>query len=293
MMGWLNSLSRPARAAIALALAAITLVSVNLLAREGLRHWRADITESGLYTISDATRQVLDGLEDPIALRFYYSRQIGDRVPTYAQYADRIRNLLSLYDSLAGGKLRVEYFDPRPFSDEEDRAVAAGLRGVSLGDGQTSVYLGLVASNLTDDQQVIAFFTLDRADFLEYDLTRLIHALAEPKRKVVGLITGLAIAGTMDPQTGQPVPAWLVYQQMSEFFDVKAVSADMAEVPGDVDVLVIVAPDKLTDQAAFAIDQFALSGKPVLVFADPFSELRQVNKSALKDGDGLLRLLKA
>lgn len=293
MMGWLNSLSRPARAAIALALAAITLVSVNLFAREGLRHWRADITEGGLYTISDATRQVLDGLDDPITLRFYYSRQIGDKVPTYAQHADRIRNLLSLYDSLAGGKLRVEYFDPRRFSDDEDRAVAAGLQGVNLGDGQTSVYLGLVGTNLTDDQQAIPFITLDRANFLEYDLTRLIHTLAEPKRKMVGLITGLPIAGTMDPQTGQPVPSWLVYQQMSEFFDVKAVSADAAEVPGDVDVLLVVAPDKLTDRAAFAIDQFALAGKPVLVFADPFSELRQVNKSTLKDGDALLRLLKA
>jgi ABC-type uncharacterized transport system involved in gliding motility auxiliary subunit len=71
------------------------------------------------------------------------------------------------------------------------------------------------------------------------------------------------------------------------------VSTDAAEIPGDVDVLVVAAPDKLTERAAYAIDQFALAGKPVLVFADPFSELRQIHKSALKEGDALLRLLKA
>ena len=226
-----NSVSRSTRVVIALALAAVTLVSVNLFATESMQQWRADTTEGGLYTISAATRKVLSHLQDPITLRFYYSREIGNKVPTYAQYASRIRNLLSLYQSLSGGKLRVEYYDPKPFTEDEDRAVAAGLQGVSLGTGQTSVYLGLVGSNLTDNQQVIPFFNLDRSDFLEYDLTRLIYKLADPKRKVVGLLTSLPLAGSMNPQTGQPIPPWLVYQQMSDFFTVKAVSADMKTVP--------------------------------------------------------------
>jgi ABC-type uncharacterized transport system involved in gliding motility auxiliary subunit len=291
-MNAIASLSRTVRATLVLALAAVTLVSVNLLAREALRHWRVDLTSSGLYTVSEATRRVLSGLDDAVTLRLYYSREIGDRVPSYGQHAERVRNLLALYESLGNGKLTVETYDPRPFSDEEDRAVAAGLQGASLGDGQGSVYLGLVGTNSTDDQEVIGFFTLERADFLEYDLTKLVHKLAEPKRKVVGLLTGLPLAGGMDPQGG-PIPPWLVYQQVAEFFQVKAVSADMAEVPADVDLLLIVAPDKLTERAAYAIDQFALSGEPVLVFADPFSEVRRGEPSALADGDPLLKLLKA
>ena len=288
-----NSVSRSTRVVIALALAAVTLVSVNLFATESMQQWRADTTEGGLYTISAATRKVLSHLQDPITLRLYYSREIGNKVPTYAQYASRIRNLLSLYQSLAGGKLRVEYYDPKPFTEDEDRAVAAGLQGVSLGTGQTSVYLGLVGTNLTDNQQVIPFFNLDRSDFLEYDLTRLIYKLADPKRKVVGLLTSLPLAGSMNPQTGQPIPAWLVYQQMSDFFTVKAVSADMKTVPADVDILLVVSPEKLTEQAAYAIDQFALSGKPVMVFSDAFSETGRVRQSTLKKGDALERLFKS
>jgi len=289
----LSTMSRTARVAIALALAAVTLVSVNLFASESLQQWRADTTEGGLYTISKATRKVLTHLQDPITLRFYYSREIGNRVPTYAQYAGRIRNLLQLYQSLSNGKLRVEYYDPKPYTEDEDRAVAAGLQGVSLGNGQTQVYLGLVGSNLTDNQQVIPFFNLDRSDFLEYDLTKLIYKLAEPKRKVVGVITGLPLMGSMNPQTGQPVPAWLVYQQMIDFFTVKAVSADAKVVPADVDVLLVVSPNKLTEQAAYAIDQFALSGKPVLVFADAFSETGRVRGPTLKKGDALERVFKS
>jgi len=289
----LNTISRASRVAIALALAAITLVSVNLFATESLQQWRADATQGGLYTISKATRKVLSHLQDTITLRFYYSRAIGNQVPTYAQYAERIRNLLQLYQSLSNGKLRVEYYDPKPFTEDEDRAVAAGLQGVTLGNGQTQVYLGLVGTNLTDNQQVIPFFNLDRSDFLEYDLTKLIYKLAEPKRKVVGIITGLPLMGSMNPQTGRPIPPWLVYQQMIDFFTVKAISADMKVVPPDVDVLLVVSPNKLTEQAAYAIDQFALLGKPVLVFADAFSETGRVRHSTLAKGDALERLFKS
>lgn len=289
----LDIVSRSTRVVIALALAAVTLVSVNLFATESLQQWRADTTQDGLYTISKATRKVLGHLQDTITLRLYYSRQIGNQVPTYAQYADRIHNLLKLYQSLSNGKLRVEFYDPKPFTEEEDRAVAAGLQGVSLGNGQTQVYLGLVGTNLTDNQQVIPFFNLDRSDYLEYDLTKLIYKLAEPKRKVVGILTGLPLMGSMNPQTGRPIPAWLVYKQMTDFFTVKAVSADMKAVPADVDVLLVVSPSKLTEQAAYAIDQFALAGKPVLVFADAFSETGRARQSSLKKGDALERLFKS
>jgi len=54
----------------------------------------------------------------------------------------------------------------------------------------------------------------------------------------------------------------------------------------------IVAPDELSDDLAYAIDQFALSGKPVVVFADPFSELNLRNPTGLaKNGKNFLKLL--
>ena len=54
------------------------------------------------------------------------------------------------------GKIRLEVYDPQPFSDDEDRAVAFGLQGVPLDAQGEQVYFGLAGTNSTDDQQVIA-----------------------------------------------------------------------------------------------------------------------------------------
>ena len=57
-------------------------------------------------------------------------------------------------------------------------------------DGETG-YFGLVASNTTDNDTAVEFFSPDRERFLEYDLTKLINGLANPKKRVVGLIAGI------------------------------------------------------------------------------------------------------
>ena len=83
-------------------------------------------------------------------------------------------------------------FDPEPFSDAEDRAVASGLQGVPLGDEGINVYFGVYASNSTDTEMRIPFISLERERFLEYDLTKMIYSLAHPEKNVVGLITRIA-----------------------------------------------------------------------------------------------------
>ena len=55
-----------------------------------------------------------------------------------------------------------------------------------LDQGGEQVYFGLAATNSTDDQQIIPFFQPERERFLEYDLTKLIHSLAFPKKTVSG-----------------------------------------------------------------------------------------------------------
>jgi ABC-type uncharacterized transport system involved in gliding motility auxiliary subunit len=289
-MDWLNKMSRRRLTIIAVLLAAITLMSVNMFAGTVMRSWRADLTEGKLFTITDATRQVLGQLDEAINVRLYYSRALGDQAPHYAAHAERARGLLELYADLAGGKLNVEVIDPEPFSDEEDRAVAAGLRGVPIGQSGQAAYLGVAGSNSTDDQETIGFLSLERQNFLEYDLTKLIHKLADPARKTIGLITRLGLAGGVDPQRGR-LPQWMIYQQMSELFDIEVVNATAGVIPPSVDVLLLVAPDPLSEREVYAIDQFALSGKPVIAFVDPFSETHPQQVAHLKEGQPIHDLL--
>ena len=178
--------SRRAAAIIALISAAVLFVAINVIANHTLRSARLDLTQQHLFTLSDGSKKTLAHIDEPIVLRFYYSPRLGDEVPSYGIFAQRVREMLEEYAALARGKIRLEELDPEPFSQTEDRAVAFGLQGVPLDQGGDQVYFGLAATNSTDDQQVIPFFQPDRERFLEYDLTKLVHSLAFPKKTVVG-----------------------------------------------------------------------------------------------------------
>jgi ABC-type uncharacterized transport system involved in gliding motility auxiliary subunit len=295
MIGACSSLSRSTLAWVGLGLAAVILLSVNLLASVNLRNWQADLTEGSVFTISDGTRQILSGIDEPISVQLYFSKRLGEMAPSHARYFERVQALLERYRDLSGGKLQVSYLDPEPFSDAEDRAVAAGLQGRRLNAEGELGYFGLVARNSTDNVEVIPFFSPDRGAFLEYDVTKLVNTLANPKKHVVGVISGLPLNGGKMPMSEQPTPPWLIMDQLREFFDVKMIDANISSVPSDVDVLMIVQPLGLEPKAAYAIDQYVLGGGKALVLVDPMPEsayLATIEKSA-KGLDEIKRLIKA
>jgi ABC-type uncharacterized transport system involved in gliding motility auxiliary subunit len=290
--------SRRALAVTALILIGVLLISANIVAGRFLAT-RLDLTAEHLYTLSPGTRNTLAKIDEPITLRFYYSTRLGDEVPSYGVYAQRVRELLDQYVAKAHGKLRLEVYNPQPFSDVEDRAVAFGLKGVPLDAQGEQVYFGLAATNSTDDQQVIPFFAPDRERFLEYDLTKLVHALAFPKKTVVGLITTLPLEGdVMAMMRGRPSEPMTVIEQLQQLDQIKPLAAGIDAVPPDIDVLMLVHPQNLPDKTLFAIDQFVLKGGKALVFVDPLSEFQashpsQLNPSGSSNSSNLERLFKS
>jgi ABC-type uncharacterized transport system involved in gliding motility auxiliary subunit len=290
--------SRRAVAGVALVCIAMMLISVNIIAARFFA-WRLDLTSERLYTLSRGTQQTLARIEEPITLRFYYSTRLADEVPSYGVYAQRVRELLDQYVAAAHGKIRLEVYNPLPFSDVEDRAVAFGLQGVPLDVAGEQVYFGLAATNSTDDQQVIAFFQPDRERFLEYDLTKLVHSLAFPKKTVVGLISTLPLEGDMMAMMrGRPSEPMAIMEQLQQLDTVKPLAANIDAIPPDVHVLMLVHPQNLSDKTLFAIDQFVLKGGKALVFVDPLSELQashpsQLNPPGSPTASNLERLFKS
>ncbi len=291
IIAWCASLNRHTLAWGSLALAAVILLSINLISSITLRNWQGDLTENRLYTISDGTGEILRGIDEPISARLYFSKKLGEMAPSYASYFDRVRALLEQYRDISRGKFQLAILDPEPFSDAEDRAVAAGLTGLRLNAEGDQGYFGLVATNATDNQQTIAFFSPDRESFLEYDITKIVYTLSNPKKRVVGLITSLPLDGGVTPMSEQQMPRWLIIDQIREFFDVRPLEQTVAAIPSDIDILMVAQPAELTPQAAYAIDQYALKGGKVLVFADPLPEAAQMAMLG-KSGTGMAELQK-
>lgn len=277
----------------ALVFAALALVGVNLWAGQGLSRYRADMTAGGIYTLSDATRSVLSGLDEPVTIRLFYTPELGTQVPTYGRHHDRVLSMLRHYGDLSAGKLRVSLVNAERFTDEEDEASAIGLQGAPLPGGNGSAFFGLAGTNSTDELEIIPFLTLERHNFLELDLTRMVFKLANAGKKKVALMSRLPIAGNVNPQTGQQIPAWAVLGQLRDFFDIDFLSPTFDTVPDDADLLLLVAPGEINEKTAYAIDQYALAGKPVIVFADPYSEVLQSARDNLQGSPLFTALLAA
>ena len=259
---------------LGIVLAIVLFVALNIWGSLDLRGLRFDLTENRQFTLSSGTEQLLAKVEEPITLRLYASRALRDANPFLGSYADRVHDLLRTYVGASQGKIRLEYIDPEPFSPEEDRAVGFGLEPLALDGGSTTGYLGIAGTNSTDDVDVIPALLPDREPFLEYDLTRLVNNLASPDKPVVALVTGLPLNG--DP-TMQYRP-WQVMQELEQFFDVRVEAGDIDRFADDVDVLMLVHPQALSEKTVYAIDQFALRGGKVLAFVDPHSEAQAIRQ---------------
>jgi gliding motility-associatede transport system auxiliary component len=255
-------------AATFLALAAL-FVGLTILANETLRGARLDLTQNKLYTLARGTERLVGRLQEPINLYFYFSQQASSAAPPLRAYAVRVRELLEELAARSGGMLRLHVIDPQPYSEDEDRATEAGLKAVPVGSGGDTIWFGLAATNSTDGRASIEFFQPQKEEFLEYDVARVIHQLAQPKRKLVGLLSSLPMGGGFDPAGGGMRQPWVVQSELAELFDLKPVAAGATELPAGLDALVVIHPKGLSPALSYAIDQYVVGGGHLFVAVDP------------------------
>ena len=248
------------------AVLAVALITINNNLFTGVR---LDLTENKLFTLSTGTINIISTLEEPISLDFYLSRKTLADFPQLMNYANRVRDLLEEYAAKSGGKITLSIIEPEPFSEEEDQAVASALNGISVNAAGDRAYFGLVGVNSTDDEANIPFFQTSREQALEYDITKLIYNLANPEKRVVGVMTGLPLFG--NPAQGVS-ERWAIINVMEEFFEVRNIGVSSDRIDEDVDVLMVVHPKGFTEQTLFAIDQYLLKGGHAMLFVDPLAE---------------------
>jgi len=108
-------------------LAAANFIAGNLwLAPVG---WaRADITQGHIYSLSDATRQYLAQLQEPLLIRGYFSARTH---PLLAPLVPQLHDLLEEYAVAGKGRVQVEFVDPHEDQAvEEEAASKYGIRPV-------------------------------------------------------------------------------------------------------------------------------------------------------------------
>lgn len=263
--------------ALVLLIGIAILVVVNYLINGlGFLNFRVDLTEKGNFTLSDGTRRIIEGLnpDKPVTIRFYATKD-SRLMPQWGQtYGNTVRDLLLEIAKAGDGKITLENIDPRPNTEEEDKAVADDIQGYTVNEEGDKAYFGL-AIHALDKKEVIPTLTPAEESSLEYQIARALAQVTRTKRTVVGVMSPMPIAGpafNFPPmmQQNQQRP-WIAIQQLRLDYDVREVPMSSEEIDADISILVLVHPADISQRAEFALDQFLLRGGKIVAFVDPHS----------------------
>lgn len=257
-------------------IAVATVLAVAIIS--ALPSLRIDLTEDNLYSLSDGTRNIVSNLQAPIELMFFYSESATEDIPQIRTYGSRVQELLNEIVLASNGLLSLNVIDPEPFSEDEDLATEFGIQAVPVTQGGQAIYFGLVVAQeesavqnpaLGRAAETMPLIRPDQEQFLEYEFMKLVSKVNNPDLQVVGLLTELDIDGGFDPLAGQATQQWMIMDIIRQLYAVQRVDMTATEIDEEVDILMIVHPQGLSDQLLYAIDQFVMRGGKTMVFLDP------------------------
>lgn len=224
----------------------INVISVRIFGR-------IDLTASKIYTLSDASRDLVRKVDDKITLKAYFTEDLP------APYNNNKRILLDLfndYKAYAGGNIQYEFINPTGESGEKETQ-ANGIPPVEVQvvhEDKVEVkraFMGLVIL-YEDKKEVIP--VLQDLDGLEYEISSAFKRLTHKDKKVVAFATGHG-EFTMDDLK-------VASAQLGEQYELLPLDLSKTlEVPDNISALLIIDPkNEFSDSAKFAIDQYIMRG---------------------------------
>lgn len=233
------------------------IVVVNLLSAE--YHVRLDLTEDRQYTLSPATKDILNDLTEPVTVRAFFSK---DLPPNIRKTRDDFQNLLIEYAALSDGQVLYEFVDPNEKESAEQDAISNGIQPVLIDIRekdqvkQQRAFLGATVS-LGDRKEVIPFIQPGAA--MEYALSTAIKKISIDRKPAVGFVTGHGEASLSEMME--------VREQLEILYEPKEVQlSDSAGVPADITTLVMIRPmDSIPPADLETLDRFLGRGGRLLV----------------------------
>lgn len=233
---------------------------------------RVDLTEGSIYTLSPGVRAMLQSLEEPVRIDFYYTEDGAKDIPVIRNHALRVQEFLDELARVSQGRVEVKTIDPQPYSEGEDAAKAAGIAPIMSDGAGRQLMLGMVVSGATDRREGIPYLNPADEAYLEYDISRAIISVSRQTRARVALISSMPMDSSFDERSRQMSPPWQILAQLRTLFDVEVVSPTAEKLPQKIDALVIAHPKGIGESLLRSIDAYAVAGGRMLLFLDPFCE---------------------
>lgn len=209
------------------------LLLVNLLARQFF--FRLDLTQNKQYTLSNATKNILKELDEPVMVTGYFT---GDLPQDYLKNREDFQNLLIEFSSRSGGMVDYEFIDPNENEENEQQAMQNGISPLLINVrekdavAQKKAFMGAVIAS-GDRTDIIPFVQPEGP--MEYQVTTAIKKVGTIDKPSVGLIQGHGEPSMQD--MAQTI------QTLSILYNVEPVNLQAGtEIPAHMKTLMLVKP---------------------------------------------------
>jgi gliding-associated putative ABC transporter substrate-binding component GldG len=179
---------KSAKISTTILLVAVIVIVVNILSEN--YYFRIDLTEGREYTLSKATKDILRGLDKPVTVMAYFSK---DLPPDIAGISGNLKDMLIEYCNRSGGMVVYKFVNPNENETLEKEAVQNGIQPIIINVRekdqmkQQKAYLGAVVS-MGNDKEQIPFFQPGSA--MEYALSTAIKKLSVVNKPSIGIVAG-------------------------------------------------------------------------------------------------------
>ncbi len=202
-----------------------------------------------------------------------------------AQVPDVVTKVAQEMEQESGGKFTYELIDPDASNSPLSRQTLMnnyGLYPISTSlFSEESYYLHLLLE--VGEETQLLYLT---GDLAEADIRGEIEASL--KRAAPGFLKTVGIwEPVLQPQespfggTVNPISSWnMIQEQLRQDYTLLPVDLTTGRVPGEVDVLLVIAPQNMTDEERFAIDQYLMRCGAVVLIAGNYA-LSQVQFGGL------------
>jgi len=218
---------------------------------------RLDLTKAGVYTLSDASKNLMRTLDDRVTVKAYFTE---DLPAPYNNNRRAVLDILNDYKAYSKGNLHYEFINPEGEKNERE-AQQAGIPPVEVQVVKEDkfevkrAFLGLVMM-YEDKKEVIP--VIQNLSSLEYDISAAIKRLTARTKKRIGYTTGHQETVLTSMQRAS--------QEINAQYETVPVdlSSNTAGISQDLAALLIIAPQtKFSDTAKYQIDQYLMRGGKV------------------------------
>jgi ABC-2 type transport system permease protein len=259
----------------------ILIVLVNMLAARYF--FRVDLTEDQRYTISDATIDVLDNLDDEVFVKVYLEGDFPATAAGFKRLQNAVRETLEEFRIYAGDRVQYRFIDPSAQTNTKARnqfhmeLMQKGLQPTNLiakeGEQKTEklIFPGALVSYKGKETPVLLLkgnkaasrdeILNQSVEGVEFELASAIRKLTLKEKKRVGFLQGYSQI--------DPVRIADLTLSLQESYDVFAVDLPKSNSLHGLDAMIMIKPDTaLTEADKYKIDQFIINGGKALFFVD-------------------------